>query len=235
MRPLASILAAALLFFGSEPVDAAGKSGRSHKSQGKKGGRRGARKRRPPAPPPMPSRLEVVAVDPAVGGVRVALLGPARPPETRLFVLTDERGRRFVPATAECQPTSPLPPSPGKESSKESSKESGKPPSDGPETPLVHWQCALTIAPSYRRAALTGVSMEWGDRIVSALPGQVRSRWAEAGSTLPPIPPAADTSPEPATPQPTEPGSTASPGSLSGSGGDHHDDGTSDDDDSEME
>lgn len=224
MRALASILVAGLLLLGSLPADAASKSGsRSHKGQGqgKKGGRRGSRKHRPPAPPPMPSRLEVVAVDPAAGGVRVALLGPARPPETRLFVLTDERGRRFVPATADCQPTSPLPPS--------SAKESGKPPAEGPDTPLVHWQCSLTIAPLYRRAALTGVSMEWGDRIVSALPGQVRSRWAEAGSTPLPVPPAADTAAEPATAQPAEPGAAPS------SGGDQHDDGTSDDEDSEME
>lgn len=226
MRALASILAAALLLLGSIPADAASKSGsRSHKGQGKKGGRRGSRKHRPPAPPPMPSRLEVVAVDPAAGSVRVALLGPARPPETRLFVLTDERGRRFVPATADCQPTSPLPPS----SAKDSGKDSGKPPAEGADTPLVHWQCSLTIAPLYRRAALTGVSMEWGDRIVSALPGQVRSRWAEAGSTPPPVPSASDTASEPATAQPAEPGSTT------GSGGDQHDDGTSDDEDSEME
>jgi hypothetical protein len=104
----------------------------------------------------MPSRIEVLRVDAENGRVRVVLLGPARPPEPRLFVLTDERGRRFVPATADCLPMA------------------------NDESEQKRWLCSLTIAPLYRRAALTGVAMEWGDREVHALPGQVRSRWAEA-------------------------------------------------------
>lgn len=226
MRPLASIFAAGLLLLGHATADAAShghKTGQSRSSKAKKG-KRGSRKHRPSAPPAMPSRLEVVALDPASGGVRVALLGPSRPPETRLFVLTDERGRRFVPASADCQPTSPLPPSSG--------KENGKQAAEGPETPLVRWQCSLTVAPLYRKAALTGVSMEWGDRIVSALPGQVRSRWAEAGSTVP-IPPAAD-APQEEAPAPSQAAPAPDPASSSSSG-DHRDDGASDDDDSEME
>src|SRR2546425_506684 len=59
----------------------------------------------------------------------------------------------------------------------------------GDSLPPVHWQCDLSIAPLYRRAALTGVSMEWGERVVSALPGQVRARWAEGPTTRPAPPP----------------------------------------------
>lgn len=137
------------------------------------------RKQRPPAPPPMPSRLEVLSIEPKSGSMRVALLGPARPPETRLFVITDERGRRFVPATAECTTGDAIAEPTAAASAENAATEHQQ---------LIHWQCELTVAPLYRRAALTGVSMEWGDRIVSALPGQVRARWAE-GPTNHPAPP----------------------------------------------
>lgn len=152
-------------------------------------GKRGGRRKRPPTPPPMPSHLEVTSIEPKSGSVRVALVmpGAGRLPETRLFVLTDERGRRFVPATAEC--TSPG----GSADTKASATGEGTPPVP------VHWQCDLSIPPLYRRAALTGVAMEWGDRVVSALPGQVRARWAE-GPTSRPVPPPVEKNPTEANP-----------------------------------
>ncbi len=125
------------------------------------------RRNKPLAPPPMPSQIEVLAVDSATGVLRVALTGPSRPPETRLFVLTDDLGRRFVPATADCIPDKAEP----------------------TDDPAMQWRCSLTIAKLYRRANLTGVAMEWGDRAVNALPGQVKSRWAEAHAATPLGPP----------------------------------------------
>lgn len=128
-------------------------------------------RKRAPAPPPMPTRLEVLAADPESGIVQVLLTGPVRPPHARLFVLTNSRGRRFLPALAECYAQA------GEE------KESV-----GDETSLPRWRCAMTIPDSFRRGDLTGVSMEWGDRVVQALPGQVKARWAAAGGVPLPMP-----------------------------------------------
>jgi hypothetical protein len=121
----------------------------------------------------MPARINVVQIDTSSGIIQIELTGPSRPPEPRLFVLTDDRGRRFVPALASCDPAA---------ADKETAGRTGhKPSSDEPsEANLAHWWCRLTVAPGYRRAVLTGVSMEWGDRVVHALPGQVKARWAAA-------------------------------------------------------
>lgn len=131
------------------------------------------------APPPMPARIDVLSADQESGAVHVQLTGPLRPPHARLFVLTDSRGRRFIPTQAECYAVD-------------------DPPPVSPDAPaaLPHWRCAMNIPTVYRRSPLTGVSMEWGDRIVSALPGQVKARWATAGRVS--IPAAAQ--PEPAAP-----------------------------------
>jgi hypothetical protein len=128
-------------------------------------------RRRPPAPPPMPTRIDVLAADQESGIVQVHLTGPARPPHARLFVLTDSRGRRFLPAVAECYAL---------DGNAEGSGEA--------DAPLPRWRCAMSIPAAYRRADLTGVSMEWGDRVIQALPGQVKARWAAAGGTPLPVP-----------------------------------------------
>jgi hypothetical protein len=132
----------------------------------------------------MPSRISVEKIDTTNGTVLLELVGPSRPPEPRLFVLTDDRGRRFVPALANCNPAS------GKSDSDDAAPVKSTA-SDGSEAPPPHWKCRLTIAPGYRRAVLTGVSMEWGDRVVSALPGQVKARWA-AARVSPPAEPAGE-------------------------------------------
>jgi hypothetical protein len=156
----------------------------------------------------MPSRIDVLSADQDSGAVQVQLTGPQRPPQARLFVLTDGRGRRFVPAQAECYAIAEAAQSP-----------------DAPPA-LPHWRCVMGIPPVYRHAPLTGVSMEWGDRIVSALPGQVKARWAAAGSvsvpaTAPPaLPPASEAAPAPPEspeaspgPVPPDPPSDGSPSS----------------------
>jgi hypothetical protein len=153
-------------------------------------------RKRPPAPPPMPSRLEVTAIEPNSGTVRVELLGPTRPPEPRLFVLADDRGRRFVPAIAECT------------SNEAPAVEKPEPVGENQPQVQIHWQCRLTLAPIYRRAVLTGVSMEWGDRVVSALPGQVRARWAAgptSSTSASPAPSPTAEKPEKPSPEATSP------------------------------
>lgn len=175
-------------------------------------GKRGGRRSQPLTPPPMPSRIEVLATEPASGGVQLALYGLSRPPETRLFVLTDERGRRFVPATAECTSE----PEPTEATAKEplAAKERAATRADSEESSSVptRWLCDLTLAPLYRRAALTGVAMEWGDRSVSALPGQVAARWAEGPVTnhISPRPALPAAQPQPQLPVDKESPDTAS-------------------------
>ena len=150
-------------------------------------------RRRPPAPPPMPTHIEVVAADQDSGIVQVQLTGPARPPHANLFVLTDSRGRRFLPALAECYALD-------------------GPPEEGAEAdaPLPHWRCAMSIPAAYRRADLTGVSMEWGERVIQALPGQVKARWAAAGTISLPAPT------ESPLPDPSEHGGAAAPSAEAG-------------------
>jgi hypothetical protein len=131
----------------------------------------------------MPSRIEVVAIDSAAGRVRIALFGLSRPPETRLFVLTDDRGRRFVPAIAQCTPDNEKMGEVNGPSSLSTARHSAQAESEASDEQAERWQCDLTIAPLYRRANLTDVAMEWGDRAVNALPGQVRSRLAEVHSS----------------------------------------------------
>ncbi len=119
----------------------------------------------------MPARIDVLAADHESGIVQVQLTGPVRPPHARLFVLTDSRGRRFLPAVAECY-----------------ALDGEAPENTDADAPLPRWRCAMSIPAAYRRADLTGVSMEWGDRIVQALPGQVKARWAAAGEVPLPVP-----------------------------------------------
>jgi hypothetical protein len=154
-------------------------------SAASKRSKRGKRRQKPAPPPAMPSRIEVLSIDRKEGVVRVELLGPSRPPESRLFVLTDERGRRFVPAAATCTQKG------GAQAADAGAKDKPDAETETAGAEPQSWICSMVIAPIYRRAALTGVSMEWGDRVVSAVPGQVRARWAEAPSGAPPpvIPP----------------------------------------------
>lgn len=239
-RPLGSILLWASLFWAASAggADRRGMAPKHHAAhaaenarsrpksiaatpKGKKSSRsrRGTRRRVPEAPPPMPSAIEVQAIDPENGIVRLMLLGPSRAPEPRLFVLTDERGRRFVPLIAQCAPKDALTAA----AAKKAETGGGDDPIEAKDAPELCWECSLTIAPLYRRAALTGVAMEWGERAVSAIPGQVSSRWAAAKSA--PHAEAAGPSDAPETSQPagdapvpgeTPPASASSTGSGNG-------------------
>ena len=183
---------------------------RAARGRGKRG--RGKRRGRPYVPPAMPSRIDVLGVDPEGGVVRVQLTGPSRAPEPRLFVLTDARGRRFVPLQAHCN---------GVDSTVARTP-------DGDAAPL-RWVCTMSLAPAYRRVPLTGVAMEWGDRIVSAMPGQMKARWAATQDLpMPAVSPETPGGPESAVPAiPGDPdgggeGATDGvPGTDSGDNGEH--------------
>lgn len=138
-------------------------------------------------PPEMPAQLELQAIDLTTGQAQVAVFGTSRPPESRLFVLTDERTRRFVPQSAGCVPAGG-PPLPVAESTVEgpkgAAKEDASVDEESPALPRT-WQCTLLIPRLYRRAALTGLAMEWGDRVVRAPGDRVQLRWAEARAHTP--------------------------------------------------
>lgn len=155
---------------------------------GKSGRGRGERKRRAEKAPQMPAQLDVLAIDLNSGMVQVGVVGTSRPPDGRLFVFLDERQRRFVPGGIECHPSLglglglglggaavPAAPAPTP------APANGEPPAVGNE----RWQCGLTIPRIYRRFALIGLSMEWGDKMVAAPASRVRTMWAEAREKTP--------------------------------------------------
>lgn len=177
------------LWLGAAPPASAGKPLRGgtkvallHDTHGKGragGGRGSAKKKRVRyRPPEMPKQLDLVSVDLEVGVVQVDVMGVARPPESRLFVLTDERARRFVPQSSACAPS-------GAGESAPLHLESGKELAADASAPPRTWRCALVLPRLYRRAALTGLSMEWGDKQVSAPSDRVHARWAEARAVTP--------------------------------------------------
>lgn len=180
------------LWLGAASTASAGKPLRGtkvallHDTHGKghaggRGGRGSAKKKRVRyRPPEMPKQLDLVSVDLEIGVVQVDVMGVARPPESRLFVLTDERARRFVPQSSACAPS-------GESASASAGLrlESGKDlPADASAAPRT-WRCALVLPRLYRRAALTGLAMEWGDKQVSAPGERVQTRWAEARAVTP--------------------------------------------------
>ncbi len=159
-----------------------GKATKGHK--GGKGRRRGGKRRE--APPQMPTRIELTAMDLITGTAHVDVVGTTRPPATRLFIMTDQSGRRFVPSFAECHPPPGvnLPaPAPGAPSEGEGDDE---PADSGPELPTTtRWRCSITIPRLYRRAPLTSMGMEWGNLYVAAPSETVQRLWGEARAAAP--------------------------------------------------
>ena len=157
---------------------------RGKAAKGGKGRRRGGKRRE--VPPQMPSRIELTAVDLTTGTAHVDVVGTTRTPATRLFILTDQSGRRFVPSFAECHPppgvTLPAA-APGAAGEEDGDDEAAY---AGPELPATtRWRCSLTIPRLYRRAPLTSMAMEWGNLYVSAPTETVQRLWGEARAAAP--------------------------------------------------
>lgn len=149
------------------------------KSAPKHGKSRRRGSKRLETPPQMPSQLELTAVDLVTGTAHLDVVGTTRTPATRLFILTDQSGRRFVPSFAECHPP------PGVDAPSQTADDEEQTPK-GPELPAsTHWRCSLTIPRLYRRAQLTGLSMEWGNRAVAARAETVQRLWGEARAAAP--------------------------------------------------
>lgn len=171
------------------PAKSLGKSSRSTDSR-----RSGKRKRRE-APPKLPARLELKAVDLSTHTLEVEAAGLARPPETRLFVLTDERGRRFVPAAASCRPADAA----TAKAAQATDADEGKEAEAATEAASGRWLCRVEVARLYQRSPLTAIAMEWGDRIVEVPSASIKTRYAQAqassGTTLPTLEPPSDEPP----------------------------------------
>lgn len=167
------------------------KSGSSHRGKKKKS------KQRYEPPPQMPVSLQLLALDLVTGAALVEAYGTTRVPLSRLFVLTDDRGRRFVPQLAECEPpagavlaAAPAKKSPTTKSGKPNSNDEQEQDSDADQPELsssgpLRWRCHLVIPPLYRRAVLTGVTMEWGHLAVAAPADNVQQKWSEARKRAP--------------------------------------------------
>lgn len=161
----------------------------------------------------MPQTLELLDLDLVTGYAHVIATGTTRVPDARLFVLTDDRGRRFVPEIAECAappgvevPAEALQPDePDGEGGGEAEPSAPAPASAQPVAQLApintRWRCTLTLARLYRRAPLVGVSMEWGQKFVEVPHGQVAAVWQKAHAAAPDQAVAQSPSPRLAAPQ----------------------------------
>lgn len=164
-------------------VKHAGRTGKS--AHGKGHSQRRKKKQRHYRPPEMPSSIEFHSFDLVTGQGQLVVVGTKHVPEIRLLVLSDDRGRRFVPDLAECQPPVGV-----------------ELPADGSDLALVpanlRWRCTFSVPPLYRRTALVGVAMEWGDKSVEVAPPKVAAVYAAAAKVVPSAPkPREDGSPPP--------------------------------------
>ncbi len=170
-------------------------SGRAVKSSGSKGHHspRRKKKQRHYRPPEMPSSLEFLSFDLVTGQGQLVVVGTKHLPESRLLVLSDDRGRRFVPDLAECQPPVGV-----------------ELPAEGSDPALVpanlRWRCTFSVPPLYRRAALLAVAMEWGDKSVEVPPQKVAMVYAAAAKAVPSAPKPREDGVQTPRPQPSPPG-----------------------------
>jgi hypothetical protein len=179
------------LFLLHSPARAAHKKG--HKAQ------KGKRDTGPPLPPP---RLSLRSFDLAAGEAHVEVIGARHAPESRFFVFTDERKRRFVPFLLSCQAAADqvadkpgaadgggvklAQAGPGPGASKQEAE-----PEPVAQSKTGHWNCSLGIPRIYQRAALVGLSLEIHGHVVSAPADLLQSAWAEARAKNP-LPAAAE-------------------------------------------
>lgn len=169
-------------------------------------GKRHDKRRRYYAPPQMPQTLELLDLDLITGFAHVVAVGTTRVPDARLFVLTDDRGRRFVPEQAECAapPGVSVPPEALQPDEPGADEGGGEAPSARPagtSAAPVHeatasgglapintrWRCTLTISRLYRRARLVAVSMEWGQKAVDVPTKGVDAVWKKAAAAAPDV------------------------------------------------
>ncbi len=167
------------------------RSGKSVHSKGHPSQRR-KKKQRHYRPPEMPSGLEFPSFDIVTGQGQLVVVGTKHLPEMRLLVLSDDRGRRFVPDLAECQPPVGV-----------------ELPVEGSDPALVpanlRWRCTFSVPPLYRRAALVGIAMEWGDKSVEIASQKVIAVYAAAAKAVPSAPKPPKDGVPPPRPQPPVP------------------------------
>lgn len=225
MHPLVRIAVAAAVVLSLGAGGAAVAGARAGKKASAKRGakhKRGGKRHRSYAPPQMPQTLELLDLDLVTGHAHVVAVGTTRVPDARLFVLTDDRGRRFVPELAECaappgvnvppealspdEPSDPLEPSADGASEPAAvgaSAHSADPAATGALAPInTRWRCTITVARLYRKAPLTGVGMEWGPRFVEVPPKQVAAVWKKARAAAPEVVVAHSPSPPAPPPRP---------------------------------
>ncbi len=147
----------------------------SKSSRSKHGTSRRKKKQQRYRPPEMPQSMELVSFDLVTGQGQLVVVGTKHTPEMRLLVLSDDRGRRFVPDMADCLPPSgvPLPPE-------------GSDPALLPTN--LRWRCTFSVPLLYRRAALVGIAMEWGDKAVEVSAKNVAVVYAAAAKSVPSAP-----------------------------------------------
>lgn len=192
---------------GKKPSASSSSSSSKRLAKSERGrGKRHDKRRRYYAPPQMPQTLELLDLDLVTGFAHVVAVGTTRVPDARLFVLTDDRGRRFVPEQAECAapPGVNVPPEALQPDEPGADEGGGEAPSDrpaGPSAAPVHeataggglapintrWRCTLTIARLYRRARLVAVSMEWGQKAVDVPRRMVDAVWKKAAAAAPDV------------------------------------------------
>lgn len=147
----------------------------SSSSKSKRGGSKRKKKKQHYRPPEMPQSLELQSFDLVTGQGQLIVVGTKRVPEMRLLVLADDRGRRFVPDMADCQPPAGV-----------------ELPAENADPALVpanlRWRCTFSVPLLYRRAALVGVAMEWGDKAVEVPTKKVSLVYAAAAKAVPSAP-----------------------------------------------
>lgn len=182
-----------------------GSSGSKRLAKSERGrGKRHDKRRRSYAPPQMPQTLELMDLDLVTGFAHVVAVGTTRVPDARLFVLTDDRGRRFVPEQAECAapPGVSIPPEALQPDEPGADEGGGEAPPERPASAApVHettasgglapintrWRCTLTVSRLYRRARIVAVSMEWGQKAVDVPARMVADVWKKAVAAAPDV------------------------------------------------